>query len=119
MLLFDVLPKDILVMLLVYCDTSTLQTVSCINYKLNKLIRSNVIHRINKLLSDKYDKRYIKIESHNRKCSICTCKIYYYPYIRLFSTYHYRPLHYNKAELILLVDTRTISYKERKKKLRE
>jgi len=121
MILFDVLPKDILILLLLECDTSTLSNIRCVNQSLRILIDCDLKVMINDLLRNKYEDFYIK-KSTYKECKICKRDTCGFPNVKLYSAYYQYSINFEefeKTEILQLLRSNTIVYKEDQRKLRE
>ena len=104
MLLFDILPKDVSIIVLIYCGNDTLVKLMKLNESLKTLIETKVYDQIYDLLHYKYgacDTHYSDVTlsdvhachhiqpdyTHHRtdiKCLNCSDKIYPLPYKKLY-----------------------------------
>lgn len=127
MILFDVLPKDVLMLLLLECDTVTLSNIRFVSQTLDTLITTELKVKINKLLLEKYD-NYGEKRYADKKCELCNLNIFKFPYINLHSGYYeYTYMigdieqieQIERMKILNLLSSKTFVYKEEQRKLRE
>lgn len=119
--LFDILPKDIVIEFLLYCDTKSLHKLEHI-YALDDIVRGRLMDKIRQLLIEKYigsNRIYIRDARIVNGCSCDICKeiMYCFSYIRMHAGYSSRPLSKQDSNSIRwMLHKETQEYKQEQKK---
>jgi hypothetical protein len=92
MLMLDLLPHDVLIELLLYCDNGTLDCIKMLfgHSKWYYVIRKKMLQRVQESLKPYRNAHDFKVHDQpdkKKECKLCECTIYEYPYAEIFSGY--------------------------------